>query len=184
MTDTPQSGSSTGQSANLDLIPPEMMQYASMLSELTTVQHRIIWALVENINSENIRSETQIAEDLGISRSTIQRARKNTAFQHALAYIIRDNVRGIHDKIVAGIIKHGEKDWNAYKFLLQYDGSYVQKSQNMNINANIGTNSSQNKPLTAVVDDVLIRLGELGWTSQRVSELSLRFETLKDEGAF
>jgi len=184
MADSQQGQPSTTQPANLDLIPPEMSQYAVMIADLTTLQQRILWALVDNLTAENNHTEEQIAAELGCDRRTIQRARKNTAFQGALAYIIRDNVRGIHDKIVSGIIKHGEKDWNAYKFLLQYDGSYVQKSQNMNINATIGAQGGANKPFSANVEDMLIRMGELGWTEDRVAELVPQFRKLKDEGAF
>lgn len=184
MSDTSLTPTSPLQPDNLDLVPPEMSQYAVMIADLTTLQQRILWALVNNLTSENNHTEEQIADELGCDRRTIQRARKNTAFQGALAYIIRDNIRGIHDKIVSGIIKHGEKDWNAYKFLLQYDGSYVQRSQNMNINANIGAQGGANKPFSANVEDMLVRMGELGWTEERVAELVPQFKKLKDEGAF
>lgn len=179
---------STGQLDNIDLIPEELQQYAHLLTGLTTVQHRIIWCLVENMTLENPRSETEIADDLGIARSTIMRARKNPRFQQAMAVIIRDSLRGLHDKIVGRIIKAGEKDWQADKFLLQYDGSFIPKSQSLNINANMSANTSQSKSFSALWDDMLIRAGELGWGEERIQELAdgmaARFTQLRSEGAF
>lgn len=184
MAEQPQDTTSALQPDNLDLIPPEMQQYAAMLAGLTTTQQRILWALIDNLTAENKRSERQIAKDIGVDRTTIQRARKNKDFQSALAYIVRDNIRGLHDQLVNGIIKHGATDWRATKFLLEYDGSYVQRSQNMNINARLDTTGGSNKPFSAVIDDILIRMGELGWSRDRVEDLGERFDQLRAEGAF
>jgi hypothetical protein len=168
----------------LEALPEDMAQYAPLLSGLTVLQSRILWVLVNEMGSEEQRTETQIADDMGISRSTIRRARRNPAFQNALAIIARDSLRGIHDKIIGRIVKAGEKDWTAGKFLLQYDGSYVPKTQNMNLNANISPNTRRPSSLAETIDGVLIRLGELGWTRERVAGLSERFDELRKEGAF
>jgi len=182
MPETPLEATSTAQPANLDLIPQEMSEYGAMIASLTTIQQRILWGLVQNMSAEIVLTEVQLAEKLGIDPRTIQRARKIPAFQTALAYIIRDNIRGIHDKLVGGIIKHGEKDWNAYKFLLQYDGSYVQKSQSMNLNASISTTTAAGTPST-VIEASCQKYIALGYDLPRyIAEITEVWTRLKAEG--
>lgn len=169
----------------LDDIDTETMQrYAAVLAGLTTNERSILRALVENIGAEDKRTETQIALDLGLDRVTLWRARQKPAFQMALATIVRDNLRGLHDKIVGGIFDHGEKDWNAYKFLLQYDGSYVQSSRNLNVNASLQVNEGTPGSPQQAIDSVLQLFMKIGYDKQSFVDLvSERWTQMKAEGA-
>ena len=170
------------QPANLDLIPEDMEQYGALIAGLTTIQQRILWVMVENMASEIIRTDSALAVDIGVSRNTIRRARRNPTFQKALAVIVRENIRGLHDKLVGGIMQHGVKDWNAYKFLLQYDGSYVQKSQSMNINANITPDTPAGTPQGAI-DASCMKFIAIGYDLERyVDEIRASWTRLKAEG--
>ena len=171
-----------------ELIPSELQnddwsQYTAVIASLTTVRRQILAALVENMGSEDKRTECQIADDLGINRRTIQRARGNPQFQQALAVIVRDNLRGLHDKIVGGIFDHGEKDWNAYKFLLQYDGSYVQSQRNLNVNATVGANQGAPGSPQAAIQATIERFMSVGYDKQSFLDLiSKQWDQLKEEG--
>ena len=172
----------TLQPANLDLIPEDMEQYGALIAGLTTIQQRILWVMVENMASENIRTDSALADDIGVSRNTIRRARHNPTFQKALAVIVRENIRGLHDKLVGGIMQHGVKDWNAYKFLLQYDGSYVQKSQNLNVNASFDTSTPAGTPAGAI-DASCVKFIAIGYDLERyVDEIRASWTRLKSEG--
>ena len=163
--------------------PEYLPQYATILAKLTTNERRILVALVENMSAEDKRTETAIALDLGVDRSTIHRARQKAAFQQALGAIVRDNLKGLHDRIVGGIYKHGVKDWNAYKFLLQYDGSYVQSQRNLNLNASISQDSDRPSSPQQATESYCTRFMSIGYDKQSLLNLvGDTYDRLKDEG--
>jgi hypothetical protein len=177
---TPQSDAL--QPDNMDLIPKELEHYAPVLTGLTTLQCRILWVLVEEMTAEHKRTETEIAESIGISRSTIRRARKNPKFGQAMEVIVKDSLRGLHDKIIGRTIKAGENDWRANKWLTEYDGSYVQASKQLNINASLGPVDSPKSPQQAIEASCL-RFISIGYDLQRyVEEITATWERLKEEG--
>ena len=163
--------------------PEYLPQYATILAKLTTNERRILVALVENMSAEDKRTETAIALDLGVDRSTIHRARQKAAFQQALGAIVRDNLKGLHDRIVGGIYKHGVKDWNAYKFLLQYDGSYVQSQRNLNLNASIASDSDRPSSPQQATESYCTRFMSIGYDKQSLLNLvGDTYDRLKSEG--
>lgn len=192
MTNTPQDRQENQPSTNLpatqallpDIEVDTVAQSSADYQNLPFAQKTVLLAIMEDFISENIRSDVQIAADCGIDRKTVYNCKVNPLFNNALAFVMPELVKAKVPKYLAQIEKHGEKDYKPLEFLLKYAGLYVPKSQNLNINANIGSSRTQNKPLSVVVDDVLIRLGELGWSEDRVSELVDRFRELRDEGAF
>lgn len=189
MGNTPQETSGTlDQPSSLDLIPAiDAENIASSYTSyamLRPTQKSVLIAVMMDFISENIRSDTQIALDLSISRKTVYNCKVNPAFTDALTQIMPALVKAKLPKYLSMIEKHGERDWQPLRFLLEYAGLYVKTSQNLNINASIGGRMAQSMSISETVDSILIRLGELGWSDERVSGLVARFRELRAEGAF
>ncbi len=106
--------------------------------------------------------------------------RRNVNFALALSVIIREVVRGHTDKLIETIYRHADKDYKAAELLLKYTGEYVPSSQVLNIQARTPDTVEYGSERDAV-DDLLIYLGGLGYSSRRITE---RFEKLRAEGAF
>ena len=151
---------------------------------LAVNQKSVLIAVMMDFLSEDIRSDTQIAADLGINRKTVYNCKVNPAFNTALSQVMPEMVKAKLPKYLANIEKAGIKDWKAFQFLLEYAGLWTKTTRNLNVNANIGGGQGQSMGINDSIDSILIRLGELGWNASRVAQLSERFSELKAEGAF
>ena len=154
-------------------------QFSTDIARLTTIQRLVLKALLDNLVSNERKTELEIAAELGIDRTTIYVCRKNPVFAHALAVLTREIIRGETDIIVSGIKGHAQKDWKAAEFLLKYTGEYIPAQQSLNIHANV--TQEQYSTTGEAIDGFLIHLGALGWSPDRVAE---RMKELKAEGAF
>lgn len=164
----------------LDLAVSEnLRENSSVFGELSAIESRIVVALCRNIASDGRKSQRQIARDLGTTEGTIIACRSRSAFTRAMGVLMRETVRGNTDNIIQNIYEHMQKDWKAGEFLLKYSGEYVPSQQNLNISAKMTV--PQYNSRESATDAVLIKLGELGWTAERISD---RFNQLRAEGAF
>ena len=187
MTDTPRSEALTPvgmtnalPATNIDNIANSSTDFLALRNN----QQNVLLAIMTDFMSENIRSDVDMAKDLDIDRKTVYNCRLNATFNRALAFVMPELVKAKLPKYLAMIEKHGQKDYKPLELLLRYAGLYIPASQTQNLNVNMSAQSSANKPFSANVEDMLIRMGELGWTEDRVSELVPQFRKLKDEGAF
>lgn len=194
MANTPQDMEASKLQANLPvtqaLIPePEEVDLDSIeslgvIAGLTALQTKILLALARNPLLEIMHTDAQIAEQLGVSDVYIWKLRRHPRFTAALGYVITELAKGTQDKAFHLLMKHAQKDPGSVKTWLEMGGTFVRTQRNLNVNTTISNNAGQSKPLSVIVDDVLIRLGELGWSEDRVAELVGRFRELRDEGAF
>lgn len=186
MTDTPQE--QTSALVPDDMIPAELdtetFQNLPALGRLTAKRRAMLYGICMNMVSENNHTDSQIAEELGFSRQALQAARIDPTFNAALVVAMREIIKGKVDKPVENLFRLAEKDVKANEILLRISEVYQPTNRNLNINANVGTQGGQSKSFTANVQDMLVRMGELGWTEERVAELVPQFKKLKDEGAF
>lgn len=176
-----------------DMIPDELqdleaVQNYALVANLTSTQRLILYALCSNLVSETKRTEAQIADDLGIHRNSIRDARLKPEFASALTAIMRDLIKGKADTPVQNLFNLAEKDVRANEILLRIADIYQPTQRNLNVNASIKGISAQSGSITDSIDTICIRLGELGWSRDRVVELAAsipaRFDALKTEGAF
>lgn len=150
-------------------LTPEISQNATLIAVLTETQRRVLVALAENLSSNTQYTDTDIAENLGISRATIYRCRQNVDFGRALAIICREIVRGQTDSQLQNIARHGEKDWKASEFLLKFTGEYVPRQQSLNIQAKMDTRSPI-ETTDDLIDAFMRKLFDLGWSVERVAQ--------------
>ena len=140
----------------------------------------VLSAMADNVMAEDILSDAALARKLGVNRDTIGDYRRDPKFTTALGVLVREIVKGNIDNVVGSIAQHTRKHWKAAEFLLKYIGAYTERTANLNIHANVDTNQTFSSSNDAI-EAFLIRLGELGWNSQR---LAAKFEELRSEGAF
>ena len=174
-----QSAALLPQNPDLD-ISADLAPYYPIVSTLTNIQIKILAEIADDMISGNKRSDVDIAQELNVHYKSVYNARKNPAFGTALGIIVREIVKGKTDNIVANIIEHGKKDWKADKFLLEYTGQFIQRSQQLNIHANM-SQTDQPGTLSAIIDEFLINLGASGYPIEKIVQ---RFHELRSEGAF
>lgn len=161
---------------------PEYLHSLSAMANLTSRQTQILIALAQNTMSENIRTDSQIAAELGTARQYIYDCRQNRKFQVALSAVIRDQITGHHDKIIQNIYQAGQKDWKAHEFLLKYDGSYTPssriQSQNVNINAQLDAPQSPQQAIYAMTE----RFVRLGYDKTRlIKEIESAYDEITNQ---
>ncbi len=156
----------------------DMLQKIAEWSFLTKGQKRVMMAMCEDYVSEHIRSDTKMAEDLGICRATIARAKLSHTFNMVLCSIFPMLVRLKLPQYMAKIETAGDKDWKALKFILEYAGLYVNTSKSLNIHANINAEDTVKSPEQAI-DAFLIKLLTHGWNKERICD---RIDLLRAQG--
>ncbi len=161
-------------------VTEDIAENYSYFAKLTSLQRALIVELASNMTRENRLTDVETAEKLGIGVKTIYNCRQLPHFAQALAVIVRETVRGNEDNILAEIYRAIKKDWRAGIELLKYDGSYITRSQQAILHANVSDFTQLNSE-RATVDEILIRFGELGLSVERVAQ---RMQELRDEGAF
>lgn len=160
----------------------DAMQSYAAIANLTAKQTKILIALAQNAMSENIRTDSDIAEECGCIRQYIYLCRQNPKFQVALATVIKEQIKGNHDKIIQNIYQAGQKDWKAHEFLLKYDGSYTPssriQSQNVNINAQLEAPQSPQQAIYAMTE----RFVRLGYDKTRlIGEIESAYDEITNQ---
>ena len=173
---------------------PAVLEAASEISELSDIpdtylpdlinlsdaKKRTLIAVVGNVLSESSMTETELAAELGITRKTLWSHRQNREFGHALTTILGDIVRGTSDRAIRCLFKRAEHDTAAVKVWLNMAELWMDKRQQLNINAKLDGGRSQGS-FQDMVDDTLTLIGSTGWNWER---LKTRWDLLKAEGAF
>ena len=161
-------------------ISQDILQSSTSFGQLSDKQLSVLTLIADGVMSEDNTSDSEIHRKTGIARDTIARYRRDPVFNRALAVIIREVVKGNVDNLVAGLYRHGRKNYKALELLLKYSGQYTERHANLNVNANVSVDTAFTSSGDAI-EAFFIRLGELGWNAQRCADT---FEKLRREGAF
>jgi hypothetical protein len=166
---------------NLPEIDDALAQIAPIVGNLTNMQITALKVIAENVLSENRLTEDEIAAKIGVDRKTLYNYRQKPTFGAALAVIIREIVRGNTDNIIADVWEHGRKDWHSRKFLLEYTGQYVQRSQSQNLNLNLSGSASDMQPrsIQDAVDQLIMSMIDSGFSLEQFCE---RYRRIRAEG--
>ena len=156
----------------------EVMNAYSDVALLTPLQRVVLFAMIDDILAENIRTQTDIAAELGIERKSIYTATRTPRFRNALALLTQDIIALKAPQLLIATLEAGKKDWRANKFLLEYAGMFVNTNKNVNINTNVTAMNAPRSPEQAV-DAFLINLLAHGWSKIRIIE---RIDALIAEG--
>lgn len=160
---------------------PVADNYRSFVS-LAPNQKNVLAAMIDDFMSGNIRKDTEIAQDLGISVKTVYNCKTHSGVTSALTQLMPEIVKAKLPKYLAKIEEHGEKDYKALELLLKYAGLYVPSSRNVNVNANI---SAQSEPTNQVevLERHLMRYMSVGYDLQRyITEVSEVWQRLQADG--
>jgi len=148
----------------------ELTAYYPDLANLTPIRRSILFALLENTVSEDRKTETEIALDLGINRRTILDARKNPVFIELLGRLSIEMVRANVDKPIQNLFSLGKTNVKANEILARIAEVYrpTQRilSQSMNINAR-----TQYTDTDDMISAFLAELKAQGYTKERISAL-------------
>ena len=159
---------------------PTIQQISTLVGNLSPHRQQILAAICENIVGGNLRSDTEIAADLGIDRTTIWYARKSDAFGAALAILMRNLAQGMADRALSDLIKHSDNNVKATEIWLRIAKVFDPVEKRLNVNASL-TGPGQAGSLQDIIDDFLIKLGAAGYPVEKLVE---RYNQLRAEGAF
>jgi len=158
------------------------------IAKLTSNQRNILMALAENMVSEDIKTDGEIAVELGLNRRTIYEARQKPEFSVALTALCRDLVRGTADIALQNLMRLAQNDTKATEIWLRIAEIYQPTQRNVNLNASVARTLDTQGSISESKDELLTRMGELAWSTERVEEfaktLPARFNELRAEGAF
>jgi hypothetical protein len=69
------------------------------------------------------------------------------------------------------IEKHAEKDWHAAKFLLEFVGLWIPKSQHLNLNVSATQSQAVFESSEEAIYAFIQKLKTLGWSLERIAEV-------------
>jgi len=157
-------------------------QISPDIASLTTNQRRVLVALCENMLSESILTDSEIATELGFDRKTIYTCRQNPTFARCLSAICIDIIRGTSDNALRNLMKHSERDTKATEIWLRIANIYQPTNRNLNVNANISAQGAIGSSQQAI-DQTIGQYISVGYTLDRfIEEVRERWQTLKAEG--
>lgn len=159
----------------------ELMHCIPQFASLRPKHLSVLMAIADDLMSDNTRSDSQMARDLGIERLLITRARQNVLFAQCLGVMVLGIARGRSDLYLVWTEQAARGGNSAMiRLLWELTGLYVPKSKHMNVNIDL-TQEHVAKTWEDALDEMLISLGHAGWTADRIAA---RFNTLRSQGAF
>jgi len=163
----------------------DMVTNYPQFARLSTHQRALLSAIVDDYLSQNPRTQGQMAEDMGISRSTITKNLCNPTFGMAVGIMMVAVTRSktsvyLHELEKTALNSVGHVKLRALELLLKYGGTYTNKVQVETRNLNVNMSSESASGLDSI-DKFLITLGGKGWNKER---LCARWDELKAQQAW
>lgn len=140
------------------------------IAQLTQIRRHILVSLVTNMVSKERKTDTALAIELGINRSSIIEARRNPLFADLLARLTVDVIKGHVDKVVGNLFTIAETNVKANEILLRISEVYkpTQRIMSQSVNLSVSTTYANGDDMvTAFLDK--IRAG--GYTLERITAL-------------
>jgi flagellar biosynthesis chaperone FliJ len=139
---------------------------------------------IKGMQSDLIRTDTEIAEICGISHETITNCRHNAHFLSCLSQATREfaksEVPQYVNKLKEIALKKGSV--RALDLLIRYTGDYIPTNRNENLNATIQTKASQNMNLDEAITEFVAQLADKGKNLQQIHEAVDRaYLSLRDQ---
>lgn len=150
-------------------VAANLLQGITGYLRLTKQQKMVVNAIADDFLSEVMRTDSDMARDIGIHRITIGKYKKNMLFVDVIGAMMPELVKVKLPKVLVHAVKHSEKTYKAAEFLAKFSGVYVPKSQTANLNVNVRAQSANMTPeaaLHAVVDKFMA----VGWSPERICQ--------------
>ena len=167
-----------------EITPPSLptLQNTALMSQLTPKRQTMLTAIALNLLSETILTDTELAKEIGVDRTSLSRARVDPTFNAALTAVMRDVIKGKADKPVENLFKLAEKDVKANEILLRIAEVYQPTSRNLNVNANISQSTPIGTPESAI-ESSCQKFIAIGYDLERyIAEITQVWTRLKAEG--
>ena len=158
----------------------DIVESSTAFTSLSPHQRAILKAMVDNFLLEIIETDAQIAEKVGCHPQTVLNARHSRVFQAAIREILPQLATVKSLDVAQKIYKWIDKDWKAGKYWHELAGVFIQRSQSLNIHANM-TQTDQSSTVSDIIDEFLINLGASGYPIEKIVS---RYHELRSEGAF
>jgi len=120
MPTTPQDNSNAQNVAAQPLPQPDILpandletlaSHSAEYVNLIDTQKMVLLAIMEDFISEDIRTDVDMASDLGIDRKTIYNCKRNPRFNRAMTQLMPEMVKAKLPKYLTMVEDHGVKDW-------------------------------------------------------------------------
>lgn len=145
--------------------------YGRAFSGLNAQAIIIATEMASDMVSGSIRPDGKLAESLGLDKNVITRYRNNPLFNQALATLAMGVVRGKVMTYVNLIEKHAETNWQAAKFLMEWVGLFIPKSQHLNVNVSATSSQAVFETSEEAIYAFIQKLKALGWSLERIADI-------------
>jgi len=152
-----------------DAIGQQIALFSQSFVTLPTVRKKVLLAYLQDFVTEDIRTDSQIAEDLGIDRKSVYNALHDPRFADAIGEIMPELARIKLPKVLVNAVKLSAKSPRVIEFLARFTGAYVPKSQSLQTNIHLRRASVAVSPDQAI-DSFILKLFSLGWSPDRIYE--------------
>jgi len=151
-------------------MPDIIQQLSAILPDLTNHQKSILIEKAKDFLSNNIRTDTQIARDLGIHPDTIYLAKANPVFGRAMSILMRSVVQATADEPIRNLQKLAQKSTKANEILLRIAEVYQPSITTKNLNVNVDATGAYSNT-TDLVERMIVTLKSQGWTWERLYDV-------------
>lgn len=140
------------------------------IAQLPAKRREILVKLITNMCAKERQTETALAAEMGISRTTIQAARRNPLFADLLARLTVDVIKGHVDKVVGNLFNIAETNVKANEILLRIADVYRPTQRIMSQSVTISARTQYNNA-DDMIAAFLNQCKAMGLTLERITEL-------------
>jgi DNA-binding transcriptional regulator YhcF (GntR family) len=150
---------------------------------LTAIQRIVLIEFIKGMQSDLIRTDTEIAKICGISHETITNCRHNAHFLSCLSQATKEFAKSEVPQYINKLkqIAMKKDSVKALDLLIRYTGDFIPTSRNENLNATIQTRQ-QNMNLSEAVQEFVAQLADKGLSLERIhEEVDKAYLSLRDQ---
>ena len=162
---------------------PEIVSNLTSFAYLTQPQRIVLIKMIEAMTSDLVYTDTEIAENAGVSVQTVKNCRHNAHFLSCLSQATKQFAKSevpvfINKLKEIALSKKGSV--KALDLLIRYTADFIPKSQieteNRSLNANVNLNSAD------ALSEFVALLCDKGWNIQRIhDEVDRAYTELKQQ---
>jgi hypothetical protein len=163
---------------------PETLSNLQSFAYLTAIQRIVLIEFIKGMQSDLIRTDTEIAEICGVSHETVSYCRHNAHFLSCLSQATKEfaksEVPQYINKLKEIALKKGSV--RAIDLLIRYTGDFIPTNRSENLNATIQTKANMNMNLSEAVTEFVAQLSDKGLSLDRiVEEVTTAYQSLRDQ---
>jgi len=144
---------------NLDEYEKSLANLSRGFLKLSGANRQILRYFIENYESGDMLTNSEIARKAGVHPATVQKAMINSEFSDVISEIMPKIMKSKSPFMLGKLIKHADKSVKAIELWTRFTGQYTptERKQNINVNINQFSDDDQGK-----LDNILTKLLDLG----------------------